>query len=191
MSGWPASGSRRRAIRYRPHRGRGRQTVASSSVSESRGGSRRPATSTRVSPVSWADGGPVVTGVVRCGPVVRGPDVARMWPSGHELGRHVRGRGRQPRYVINHSKGRLPHQCGWRRLPRGFSGSLKGGWTCRSGQRLTAGAGVEDATGWQQRGRAAWLAPCSGGVPVLSGIRCDRTRPAFGGDRTTNGGANA
>jgi hypothetical protein len=62
---------------------------------------------------------------------------------------------------------------------------------CRSVQRLTAGAGMEDATGWQQRGRAAWLAPCSGGVPVLPGIRCDRTRPAFGGDRTTNGGANA
>jgi hypothetical protein len=37
-----------------------------------------------------ADDGPEVTVVVRCGPVVRGPDVARCGPSSHELGRHVR-----------------------------------------------------------------------------------------------------
>jgi hypothetical protein len=140
-------------------------------------------------PVSWADGNPIVTGVVRFGPVARGPGCG---PSGHELGRRVRGHGRQPRYVINHSKGRLSRRCGRRRLPRGFSGVAEGGMDlCRSVQRLTAGAGVEDATGWHQRGRAAWLAPCSAGVPVPPGIRCDRTRPAFGGDRTTNGGANA
>jgi hypothetical protein len=30
--------------------------------------------------VTSADGGPVLTGVVRCGPVVRGPDVAPPWP---------------------------------------------------------------------------------------------------------------
>jgi hypothetical protein len=30
--------------------------------------------------LSWADDGPVVTAVVRYGPVVRGPDVAPMWP---------------------------------------------------------------------------------------------------------------
>jgi hypothetical protein len=31
-------------------------------------------------PVSWADGEPVVTGVVRCNPVDCGPDVAPVWP---------------------------------------------------------------------------------------------------------------
>src|SRR5215212_6623922 len=30
--------------------------------------------------VSWSDDGPAVTVVVRCDPVVRGPDVAPMWP---------------------------------------------------------------------------------------------------------------
>ena len=33
-------------------------------------------------PVISADGGPVLTGVVRCDPVVRGPDAAPSWPSG-------------------------------------------------------------------------------------------------------------
>jgi hypothetical protein len=30
--------------------------------------------------VSWPHEGPAVTAVVRCDPVVRGPDVAPMWP---------------------------------------------------------------------------------------------------------------
>jgi hypothetical protein len=47
-----------------------------SSVSEIFGGSRRPAAGGGVRPVTSADGGPVLTGVVRCGPVVCGPDVA-------------------------------------------------------------------------------------------------------------------
>jgi hypothetical protein len=62
------------------------------SVSESLGGSQRPAPSAPAWPVSWADDEPVVTVVVRCGPVVRGPDVALMWPSGPELGRRVPAR---------------------------------------------------------------------------------------------------
>jgi hypothetical protein len=33
---------------------------------------------------------PVVTVVVRCDLVVRGPDVAPVWPSGHKLGKHSR-----------------------------------------------------------------------------------------------------
>ena len=33
-----------------------------------------------VCPVTSANGRPVLTGVVRCAPVVRGPDVAPMWP---------------------------------------------------------------------------------------------------------------
>ena len=40
--------------------------------------------------MSWADEGPVVTVVVRCDPVVRGPDVAPVWPVGYELGRCIR-----------------------------------------------------------------------------------------------------
>ena len=52
-----------------------------SSVSGSLGGSRRPAVGGGVCPVSWADDGPVVTAVVRCDPVIRGPDVAPMWPT--------------------------------------------------------------------------------------------------------------
>jgi hypothetical protein len=62
-----------------------------SSVSGIRGGARRPAAPAHAWPVSWADGGPVVTGVVRCDPVVRGPDVAPMWPQrsrGPVLGDH-------------------------------------------------------------------------------------------------------
>jgi putative transposase len=52
-------------------------------------GSRRPATSASAWPASWADDWPAMTVVVRYGPVVRGPDVASVWPSGHELGRRV------------------------------------------------------------------------------------------------------
>jgi hypothetical protein len=51
-----------------------------SSVSGIRGAARRPAADGRVCSVSWAVVCPIVTGVVRCDPVVRGPDVAPMWP---------------------------------------------------------------------------------------------------------------
>ena len=51
-----------------------------SSVSGIRGAARRPAAGGGVCPVSWADEGPAVTVVVRCDPVVRGPDVAPVWP---------------------------------------------------------------------------------------------------------------
>src|SRR5215218_5699937 len=50
------------------------------SVSGIRGAARRPAADGRVCSVSWAVACPIVTGVVRCDPVVRGPDVAPMWP---------------------------------------------------------------------------------------------------------------
>jgi hypothetical protein len=62
------------------------------SVSGIPGGSQRPAADGRVCSVSWVVTCPMVTGVVRCDPVVRGPDVAPMWPSGPELGRRVRSR---------------------------------------------------------------------------------------------------
>jgi hypothetical protein len=53
------------------------------SVSGISGGSRRPAAGAGVRRVTSADGGSVLTGVVRCDPVVRGPDVAPPWgPSG-------------------------------------------------------------------------------------------------------------
>ena len=58
-----------------------------SSLSGIRAGARRPAADGRVCSVSWAVACPMVTGVVRCDPVVRGPDVAPMWPAGPELGR--------------------------------------------------------------------------------------------------------
>jgi hypothetical protein len=51
-----------------------------SSVSGIRGAAWRPAANGRVCSVSWAVVCPVVTAVVRCDPVVRGPDVAPMWP---------------------------------------------------------------------------------------------------------------
>jgi hypothetical protein len=51
-----------------------------SSVSGTAGRLRRPALSGRMWSVSWQEAGPLVTGVVRCDPVVRGPDVAPMWP---------------------------------------------------------------------------------------------------------------
>jgi hypothetical protein len=66
----------------------------SSSVSGIRGATWRPAADGRVCSVSRAVVCPVVTGVVRCDPVGCGPDVAPMWPSGPELGRHLRGAGR-------------------------------------------------------------------------------------------------
>jgi hypothetical protein len=50
------------------------------SVSETWGGSRRPATSASAWPASWADDRRAMTVVVRYGPVVRGPDVAPLWP---------------------------------------------------------------------------------------------------------------
>ena len=51
-----------------------------SSMSESWDGSLRSAASASSWPVSWADGWPMVTVVVRWDPVVRGPDVAPVWP---------------------------------------------------------------------------------------------------------------
>jgi hypothetical protein len=51
-----------------------------SSVSEISGESWRPAAGGGVCPVTSAEGGPVLTGVVRCDPVARGPDVAPPWP---------------------------------------------------------------------------------------------------------------
>jgi hypothetical protein len=61
-----------------------------SSVSGIRGAARRPAADGQVCSVNWAVACPMVTAVVRCDPVVRGPDVAPVWPSGPELGRRVR-----------------------------------------------------------------------------------------------------
>jgi hypothetical protein len=51
-----------------------------SSVRESVGWWSRPATSNRVGPMSWDNTEPLVTVVVRCDPVVCGPNVAPMWP---------------------------------------------------------------------------------------------------------------
>jgi hypothetical protein len=50
------------------------------SVSGIQSAAWRPAADGRVCSVSWAVVCPVVTAVVRCDPVIRGPDVARMWP---------------------------------------------------------------------------------------------------------------
>jgi hypothetical protein len=50
------------------------------SVSGTAGRWRRPALSGRMWLVNWQEAGPLVTVVVRCNPVVRGPDVAPMWP---------------------------------------------------------------------------------------------------------------
>jgi hypothetical protein len=60
-------------------RRQGQQPVASS-VSGTAGRARRPARSGRKWLVSWQEAGPLVTVVVRCDPVVCGPDVAPMWP---------------------------------------------------------------------------------------------------------------
>jgi hypothetical protein len=65
---------------------------ATSSVRESAGRWRRPALPGRTWHMTWEEAGPLVTVVVRCDPVVRGPDVAPMWPHGPELGRRVRSR---------------------------------------------------------------------------------------------------
>jgi hypothetical protein len=51
-----------------------------SSVRESDGRWRRPALPGRTWHLTWEEAGPLVTVVVRCGPVVRGLDVAPMWP---------------------------------------------------------------------------------------------------------------
>jgi hypothetical protein len=72
-----------RSLTKRPHKHEEvllpSESVASS-VSGIRGAARRPAADGRVCSVSWAVACPIVTGVVRCDPVVRGPDVAPMWP---------------------------------------------------------------------------------------------------------------
>jgi hypothetical protein len=64
----------------------------SASVSGIRGAARRSAADGRVCSVGWAAACPMVTGVVRCDSVVRGPDVAPMWPARPEVGRRVRCR---------------------------------------------------------------------------------------------------
>jgi hypothetical protein len=69
----------RKAFQAGPKKVR-RQQPVTSSVSGISGGSPRPAAGGGVCPVTLADGGPVLTGVVRCDPVVRGPDVAPPWP---------------------------------------------------------------------------------------------------------------
>jgi hypothetical protein len=51
-----------------------------SSVSESAGWWWRPAADGQLWPLSWEVAGPLVTVVVRCDPVARGPDVAPLWP---------------------------------------------------------------------------------------------------------------
>ena len=71
----PGTGSAGRA-----RQGRSRPEPASSSVSGTAGRWRRPALSGRMWLVNWQEAGPLVTVVVRCNPVVRGPDVAPMWP---------------------------------------------------------------------------------------------------------------
>ena len=58
----------------------GAEPEATSSVRESAGWWWRPAADGRFWPVSWEDAEPLMTGVVRCGLVVRGPDVAPLWP---------------------------------------------------------------------------------------------------------------
>ena len=58
--------------------GSGAAAGLTSSVSESRGGWPGAATPGPIGPMSWEDAGPLVTVVVRCAPVVRGPDVAQV-----------------------------------------------------------------------------------------------------------------
>jgi hypothetical protein len=50
--------------------------LKTSSVSGTAGRGRRPALSGRMWPMSWEEAGPLVTAVVRCDPVICGPDVA-------------------------------------------------------------------------------------------------------------------
>ena len=63
------------------------------SVSEILGGPRRPAAPAHPWLVSRVDGEPVVTGVIRCDPVVRGPDVTPVWPQWLRARKAVSGRG--------------------------------------------------------------------------------------------------
>ena len=100
-----------------------------SSVSGTAGGSRRPAVGGGVCPVTSADGGPLLSVVVRCDPVVRGPDVAPMWPSGPEF---------KPRSAVppclGWSASRKPiHATG----PAGTNGVEGAGhsWECRAASR--------------------------------------------------------
>src|SRR5215211_5916259 len=80
-----------RSLTKRPHKHEEvllpSESVASS-VSGIRGAARRPAADGRVCSVSWAVACPIVTGVVRCDPVVRGPDVAPAVPSLEGASRH-------------------------------------------------------------------------------------------------------
>jgi hypothetical protein len=73
-----------RSCRCRCEDGRRRRPPASlelgSSVRESAEWWWRPAADGRFWPVNWEDAEPLMTGVVRCGLVVRGPDVAPLWP---------------------------------------------------------------------------------------------------------------
>jgi hypothetical protein len=66
------------------------------SVSGSAGWSRRPAADGGACRLSWADGGPVVTAVVRCDPVVHGPNVAPLWPRQSRAWKAGSGRGPIP-----------------------------------------------------------------------------------------------
>jgi hypothetical protein len=59
---------------------RAQESGVTASVRESAGWWWRPAADGRFWPVSWEDAEPLMTGVVRCGLVVRGPDVAPLWP---------------------------------------------------------------------------------------------------------------
>jgi hypothetical protein len=70
------------------------------SVSGIRGGSQGPAADGREGLLSWAHPGPGVTAVVRCGPVVRGPNVAPGWP---RPSRALEGASRQ-----RHSRDAMP-----------------------------------------------------------------------------------
>jgi hypothetical protein len=63
-----------------PEVGNANGSSMTSSVSESLGRSLPPAIRACVRVLSWADDRPAITAIVRCGPVVRGPDVAQMWP---------------------------------------------------------------------------------------------------------------
>src|ERR671911_2804070 len=71
-----------------------RGSRATSSVSGTAGRWRRPALSGRMWLVNRQEAGPLVTVVVRCNPVVRGPDVAPAWPArGHLSGQELAGSG--------------------------------------------------------------------------------------------------
>ena len=73
-----------------------------SSVSESPEGLWRPAVGGEVCWLTWADGGPVLTAVVRCNLVGRGPDVAPMWPG---------VQSRRPGQESSIGRGRLAWSC--------------------------------------------------------------------------------